>query len=432
MHASARLLLQLDRLQSEGDGNTASANAVREQMETLWYAMTEAEQERLRGLSEDLYAITDRADRRVAMSPDDHRRYGLALQAAMATGNYDEMVRLLRRPPKEMALDGVAFMQGRMWERMGDAETALVFMREAERLNPEEQTISVMIVLRNLGRTEEEEDCARRIVANPHSPPEALYLAAGVLLRASVALSPEEARAVVEDMIAALQRALGPESRRAWPQVPGFRSSASCMLGHAYELLGMQSEALAVYTAALSRNPADTEVLTFRGILLHRGDPAAAVADFEVAATYGAASVWPYYFLARHYALNGQYSRSEPLCITGLKKDGQTPAITAELYELLAVCQAMRGSPPKVVAGSFARALELDPANARILSNRALAMGHGHAPGGSNGPRLWKMPAGVEPVQVAFGLRVYLEFQHERAMQSQQALEPFPLLTSVA
>jgi hypothetical protein len=60
----------------------------------------------------------------------------------------------------------VPFLQARSWEKLGDLETALVFMKEAERHNPE-QMVSVLILLQQLGKTDDAAMYGQRII-NQH------------------------------------------------------------------------------------------------------------------------------------------------------------------------------------------------------------------------------------------------------------------------
>lgn len=52
----ARLLGKLHELITQGEGDSAEADAIRDEMDGPWYALTEQERERLNGLSEDLSA----------------------------------------------------------------------------------------------------------------------------------------------------------------------------------------------------------------------------------------------------------------------------------------------------------------------------------------------------------------------------------------
>src|SRR5439155_272397 len=57
----------------------------------------------------------------------------------------------------------IPFLQSRSWERLGNLDVALRFMREAERLDPA-QGICVLILLEKLGRKDEAETYANRFL----------------------------------------------------------------------------------------------------------------------------------------------------------------------------------------------------------------------------------------------------------------------------
>jgi hypothetical protein len=53
-------LVRLHELRTTGRDNCPEADALRDDMDPLWYAMTEEEQQRIRALSEDLAALAER------------------------------------------------------------------------------------------------------------------------------------------------------------------------------------------------------------------------------------------------------------------------------------------------------------------------------------------------------------------------------------
>jgi hypothetical protein len=133
--AYARLLLRLHDLIAKGQGDDPEADTVRDGMDAPWYAMTEAEQERLGGLSEDLYALAENNPRTVKLSAEDRRKWGDEFGAAFQAGEWDRALILLRRPPDDVPADHITFLQAECWEHLGCPEVALRFMRAATRLS---------------------------------------------------------------------------------------------------------------------------------------------------------------------------------------------------------------------------------------------------------------------------------------------------------
>jgi hypothetical protein len=130
-----RLLLFLHDLIAKGQGDDPEADAVRDQMDAPWYAMTEAEQERVGGLSEDLYALAENNPLSVKMSAEERRKWGQEFGAAFEAGEWDRALLLLRSPPDDVPPEHVAFFKADCWEHLGCPEVALRFMRSATRLN---------------------------------------------------------------------------------------------------------------------------------------------------------------------------------------------------------------------------------------------------------------------------------------------------------
>jgi hypothetical protein len=133
--AYGRLLLRLHDLIAKGKGDDPEADAVRDDMDAPWHAMTEAEQERMGGLSEDLYALVESNPRSVKMSAEERSNWGQEFGAAFESGDWDRVLLLLRRRPEDVPTDHVAFFQAECWEHLGCPEIALRFMRSATRLN---------------------------------------------------------------------------------------------------------------------------------------------------------------------------------------------------------------------------------------------------------------------------------------------------------
>ena len=131
----ARLLLGLHDLIAKGQGDAREADSVRDRMDAPWHALTEAQQERVGGLSEDLYALAENNPRSVKMTAAERREWGQQLQAALQSADWDRALALLRRPPDDVPADQVVFFQADCWEHLGCPEVALRFIRSATRFD---------------------------------------------------------------------------------------------------------------------------------------------------------------------------------------------------------------------------------------------------------------------------------------------------------
>ncbi len=133
----ARLLVQLHVLIAEGKGDSAEADAVRDEMDAPGYALNEVEHARVNGLSEDLYTLAETGVKHVPMSPEERKAWGENIDRALRTGNWDGALQLLRRAPSHLPTDRILFAQAWCWHRIGDLETASVFLQEAVRRCPD-------------------------------------------------------------------------------------------------------------------------------------------------------------------------------------------------------------------------------------------------------------------------------------------------------
>ncbi len=138
----ARLLRESQVLIAAGKGDSSEAEALADRMDRPWYAMTDRELQRMRGLSVDLYALAEEGPKRIEMSPDQLAHWQQALKTAWARyelGDVDAALNILRRPvPASLPGHIVPFLQARCWEKLGDLETAALFTKEGERSRPKE------------------------------------------------------------------------------------------------------------------------------------------------------------------------------------------------------------------------------------------------------------------------------------------------------
>ena len=133
-HEHARLLIRLHELIAEGNGDSDEADIVRDQMEPSWYSMNYLEQDRVGSLSGDLYELSENGPKPLAMTAEERKAWGQEWKTAYEAGDWDKVLDLLRRPPLDVSRQDIFLLRGRAWEKLGDAEVAAVFMKEAERL----------------------------------------------------------------------------------------------------------------------------------------------------------------------------------------------------------------------------------------------------------------------------------------------------------
>ena len=133
----ARLLRKNHDLIAQGKGDSPEAEALADRMDAPWYAMTADEQRRMRGLSADLYALQEGGPKRIEMSSDQLAAWQRSAKEAKrqsASFEVDAALVFFREPiPSTLPRHIIPFLQAKCWEKLGDLDTAVVFMREAER-----------------------------------------------------------------------------------------------------------------------------------------------------------------------------------------------------------------------------------------------------------------------------------------------------------
>jgi tetratricopeptide (TPR) repeat protein len=377
--AYAQLLIDMHRLIVEGKGDSEEAEALAERMDAPWHAMTGQEQARMRGLAADLNALREGGPARVDMTPEQLATWRAAARETFNQGEIEDVdaaLNFLRRPaPSGPPRQFTPFLQSRCWEKMGDLETALVFMKEADRLDPD--PLSVLLLLQQLGRVDDLPQYANQVIQDPASPPLDLYLAAVALFKPTLRMSDAEAIPILRQAANVLRRALSKylDPLPEWEEEsPDADTDIALALGVALERLGELKSAIDVYTEAIKRQPRGGELYVARGLALYETNQAMALADFVRAVHLGAAAIWPYLLLARHAIQGGAHG--EALRLARMAENQPGPSVArAEVCEIIGMALAELGRPQEEVLQNFDRALALDPNNNRIRENREIATG---------------------------------------------------------
>ena len=168
----AQLLRAMHQLIREGKGDSEQAETLADQMDVPWRAMTAQEQSRLRGLASDLHTLSEGGPKRVDMTREQVAIWKSELSEALKcfeAGDLDPALNFLSRPvPSYLPSQLIPFLQARCWEKLGDLETALEFVKEADRFDPEELT-SILALLQQLGPFDDLSKYAERVLENRRS-----------------------------------------------------------------------------------------------------------------------------------------------------------------------------------------------------------------------------------------------------------------------
>ena len=130
---SLRLLLELHELTTQGQDESPPADAIREEMEQHWYPLSPLEQQRITGLSADLYSIG--VDRTEPVN-DPPEELSIHISSLTSHEKWDDLLIALREDEDILPPDNVALYRGISWGYLNYPKVALIFFEEAARLDP--------------------------------------------------------------------------------------------------------------------------------------------------------------------------------------------------------------------------------------------------------------------------------------------------------
>jgi hypothetical protein len=160
-----RLLKALHRRMAEGKDDD-EADALRDEMDAPWYALSEEEIARVQVLSGDLYTLEEEE------KPADGMDVGavrIDLVRAWGAHDWDTLLNLLHRYPGVLASHEAAFRRGWCWSELGDPDTAALFFQRAAELDPRnvKYPIAVMVAHVRAGHIDAALRYARTILDPP-------------------------------------------------------------------------------------------------------------------------------------------------------------------------------------------------------------------------------------------------------------------------
>ena len=246
-------LVRLQDLQAAGGNESAEADAVRDEMDGPWAAMSPAEQELVDGLSADLYMLSGEEVREPADGSDvvdtlDQQRGHL-----YAAGRWTEFLRLLRRGPTNVQPSYIAYCRFRSYEGLGLQVAAMRFVELAIDLEPRDTFREVAIVhAQQLGDTVTAVRHANAAIAAATTGPGLLVTAAGAVLRSTRGVSSDLASPQWHRVIVVVNRALASPAIDDRDRVNGL-----VYRGLASEFLGRGTDARLAFAAAAAIDPFD-------------------------------------------------------------------------------------------------------------------------------------------------------------------------------
>jgi Flp pilus assembly protein TadD len=353
--------------------DSPEADEIRDSMDHPWYELSETEQKRIKGLSEDLYSISDPPQAPLPTNPQVERKLD-EVEEAIRAGRWDEALELLRRWRRYVDPADLSFARGVVWHAAGDDETAVAFFEHAAKLQPTNTKYNFLYLslIENL-KPELAVNLANEIIANEESrAPELVILAAGIVFQ-SYERSGENLRTTPVRLIPVLERALvraqRPDAGDINPSAK-TRVLAAQVLGRCYAFTGNSMAAIRWFDLAIEGEPYDWRLWLDRGISRYGVDHGV-VEDFERAIELGCDEVGPHFCLAHSSGVAGRFEECLKHCEKGLMYPA-VDGVRAILHEWLAISHSELGHPLDLVRTEFEEAIRLAPDATRIQENLAL------------------------------------------------------------
>jgi hypothetical protein len=131
-----RGLRELHRLAVSGQEESPEAETIRDAMDGPWGAMSLSERERARGLSEDLYSLSEPASGGNKVLNSQAQAQLADASAAWRQGDLDSALELLRQCADSLTPGALNRFRGEIWLRAGDPETAALFLAHGGQPHP--------------------------------------------------------------------------------------------------------------------------------------------------------------------------------------------------------------------------------------------------------------------------------------------------------
>lgn len=381
----ARRVRALHALALQGQHHSDEADAIRDEMDAPWDAMTEQEQDRMRGLSEDLYALAEGGPPCVAMSEQQIQAWKKDLEECKnryLQGDIDSWLAFWRKPRPNsfpplhgIPLSVIHFFQAQSWEKLGNYDIAATFMMAAEKYDPELSGM-VLHTFNLAGNRFEARKYANRILDNPKETPEDIFMAGSTLLADANWGTRIQLKPLCSRLIPVLTSALEKQRRipRAKRELPETEEYLIGLVGMCYELVGKDRDALSLYEGALKTYPRNPDLFLRRGIVrvYFQNDPNG-FSDIEMAASLGSKRCLPFLLLAEREFNVGKYWEAKSLAQKASEKNG-TNKLLSLAYQVIAMSLSMLNQNVDWVLDNFKLAEKCDPGNPTIVQNRAIAI----------------------------------------------------------
>jgi tetratricopeptide (TPR) repeat protein len=342
-------------------------------MDVEWKELTVEERVLLRGLSADLYSLTNEE-----IAPGDVYLNETSLmqvaQRDYETGDWVSLLGTLRAISKKFPQPVVAYMRGRCWSELGRPEPACWFFDWAHKLDPSQPNYELLALdaMFRSSRRHEAIDKARVVLESRDARPHIVFGAARLLSEIARQLPKTQALGLYAEITRSLRAGLEKVARdRTLSIVPSLVLAARLNLAIAHERLGEMDMARREYDRAVADYPGSDEIIVARAMFLLDVEPDSAYRDLNELVQRGTSNVYPYFFMAHKALIEEHFERCIELCDRVLRNTTQN-LMRAHALEWMAISSYERGVSIDAVKELFREAAYLAPLNETIRKNAEL------------------------------------------------------------
>ncbi|MGD0094709.1 MAG: hypothetical protein ABSE73_32770 [Planctomycetota bacterium] len=175
-----RLIRELHLLNALGKGESEEAEAIADASEKPWYDLSKEEQNRIHGLSADLYQLTgEEIFEKTELSQEQLKATFIE---AFQKENPERMLSLLRKGPTFLKDHQIAYFRWRCYQALRHVQSAVLFLEYAAKVAPPTDfyrfRILLMVALAKAGSKKEAIQIARGILADLGAHPYLKIIAA--------------------------------------------------------------------------------------------------------------------------------------------------------------------------------------------------------------------------------------------------------------
>lgn len=332
-------------------------------MDTFWEELSDDEIEQIRALSADLYGVNTKAKSRLA---------ALEVSKLLMQGNpqftvasyWRQLLKSLKRCEALFPSSQVYYYKSKVWENLGDSESALWLLRKGVEADPDNANIHYIFLTQLLKFCPDEAIQRANAIASERRRPALLLFKAAEILLAQAELQEAVTPPVYQKIIILLEEALrGGSNQNDLPK--SISSGGHVLAGLCWKRLGEIERAELEYTQALKADPESLVALVARGILNYGRKTPSALDDFQSAIEKKAPLVWPYFFRAHWAITTSRFDECIKMCQGGLNLS-KDPDIVANLFQWLAIARFKIGGTKTDLRNTLTHAVLLSPTNQRI------------------------------------------------------------------